>query len=113
MKSQEDVDLQSALDFAHISSRAQVQGVPVTQGKRHWANEWPQGIDDGTDDDSVLSVKPGELIKPEADRRVEYKEYRPAIKGQWPYKPIDDGTDDDTVVHAQKESGMEIESFHI
>ena len=33
--------MQNAIDFTRDGSHAQVQGVPVTQGKRHWANAWP------------------------------------------------------------------------
>ena len=66
-----------------------------------WRRDWPQGIDDGSDDETILHVGKGALKQPDSDPSIQYKYYRPAIPGQWPNKTIDDGTDDDTVVAAQ------------
>ena len=98
------------------------------QPDRHWTKPWPQGIDDGQDDDKVLHLSPEELKEREKEEKPKYMVVRPAIPGQWPmgkvedkkgkviweYGKIDDGTDDDTVLNAGLSAeGMDVEHFRI
>ena len=98
------------------------------QPDRHWTKAWPQGIDDGQDDDKVLHMSREEREEKEAEVKPRYLKVRPAIEGQWPlgeirdkkdkvimeYGKVDDGTDDDTVLNAGlKEEGMELEHLRI
>ena len=59
------------------------QGVPnkELQPPRHWSKQWPQGIDDGSDDESVLHVKPGPGMKKEEETKLKYTSYPTAKKG--------------------------------
>ena len=109
---------------------ARIQGVDKKdlQPDRHWTKPWPQGIDDGEEDDKVLHLSPEQMKEKEAEIKPKYLKVRPAIVGQWPmgtvedkkgkvimeYGKVDDGTDDDTVLNAGlKEEGMELEKFRI
>ena len=85
---------------------------------RHWMLPWPQGIDDGTDDDNI--------ILPEKKEKSPDKPLKFIIKGRewtpgtWPvhhtwdkdwesatqHKIIDDGTDDDEVLNVQQAADM-------
>ena len=92
-----------------------MQGVDkaALQPDMHWRYNWPQGIDDGTDDDKVMSW----WEKPKDDlRNMKFwngmREWTP---GTWPihhswnddynhatyHQQIDDGTDDNEVLDLQ------------
>ena len=81
----------------------------------HWRLKWPQGIDDGTNDDIVLNDDEKEE---EADKPLKYDDkMRQWNPGTWPvnhswdkdwekasfHNMIDDGTDDNEVVDLQNE----------
>ena len=98
------------------------------QPDRHWTKPWPQGIDDGEEDDKVLHMNREEREEKEKELKPRYLKVRPAIEGQWPYGKsvdkkgkviseygkVDDGTDDDTVLNAAlKEEGFDVEHFRI
>ena len=94
---------------------------------RHWTKPWPQGIDDGTDDEKILMWKKQQEEAKKKEGPLKYMDVRPAVVGQWPpgkiehedgtvthYGKLDDGTDDDTVLNVHlKVEGMENEHFKI
>ena len=122
----ENVQQYSVGEEGNVISFAQGIDKKDLQPDRHWTKPWPQGIDNGEDDEKILNWAPEKAPEKKKEAPLRYMNVRPAIPGQWPpgkiehedgtvthYGKVDDGTDDDTVinVHLKAIDGMENEHF--
>ena len=105
--------------LVHSLIQSSVEGIDKKdlQPDRHWHFPWPQGIDDGTDDDKIMlpGKKPKEPEKPLVYKNFGSREWTP---GTWPIhhtydkdwkwatysNQIDDGTDDSDVLDVQQKA---------
>ena len=89
------------------------EGVPIHMDGNHWRRPWPQGIDDSTNDDTIMNWP--RLPEPPLPPQEYHDKMRQWVPGTWPvnfswndqmdhatyHNQIDDGTDDNESVDLQ------------
>ena len=85
----------------NLKAMMQIKGVPESELQPHraWSKPWPQGIDDGTEDPSVLHLTAEQkaALAKAGIPQFALVPHANTDKAVWPQSGIDDGTDDDSV----------------